>query len=137
MENLHLAESSGRKREAPKRTCSLYHIVRAKRLLVLSFVQSTALGCLGSAVTAGSDHENASCCVRCSLAWVHRVSQVPCLQAWLQPLSVVDWKILQEYCLQALICAGRWTRPDSSVINAHLSWDWIKFPAKSPHLLCL
>ena len=114
MENLHLAESSGRKREAPKRTCSLYHIVHAKRLLVSPFVQSTALG---STVIAGSDREDTSCRVRRSLAWVHRVSQIPCLQAWLQPLSVVDWKSLYEYCLQALFRAGRWTRPDSSAIN--------------------
>lgn len=34
-----------------------------------------------------------------------------------QPLSVVDWKSLQEYCLQTLFRAGRWTHLDSSVIN--------------------
>lgn len=116
MENLHLTKSSGRKREAPERTCSLYHTVHTKRLLVYS-VQSTALACLGSTVTAGSDHEDTSWHVRCSLAWVHRVSHIPCLQACLQPLNVVDWKSLQEYCLQALFHAGRWTHPHSSVIN--------------------
>ena len=117
MWHLHIAESSGRKREAPKRTCSLYDIVHAKRLLVSSFVQSAALGCLGSTVIAGSDREGRSCCVRRSLVWVQSASQIPCLQAWLQLLSVVNWKSLQEYCLQALFRAGRLTHPDSSVIN--------------------
>lgn len=117
MENLHLAESSGRKKEVPQRTCSLYHTVHAKRLLVSSFVRSTALGRLGSTVIAGSNREDTSSCVRLRLARVHRVSQMPCLQAWLQPRSVVDWNSLQEYCFQALFRAGRWARPDSSVIN--------------------
>lgn len=117
MENLHLAESSGRKREAPKRTWSLYHIVHTKRLLVSSFVQSTAQDCLDSPVIAGPSCEDPAFRVRRSLAWVCRVSQVPCLRVWLQPLSLVGWKSLQECCLQALFCAGRWTHPDSSVIN--------------------
>lgn len=81
MEDLPLAESSGRKREAPERTWSLYHIVHAKRVLVSWFVQSTALGCLGSTVIAGSDREDTSCRVGHRLARVHRVSQIPCFQA--------------------------------------------------------
>lgn len=136
MENLRLAESSGRKREAPKRTWSPYHIVHTKRLLVSSFVQSTAQDCLGSAVTAGPNREDPAFGVRRSLAWVCRVSQVPCIQAWLQPLSLVDWKSLQECCLQALFCAGRWMCPDPSVINTpELGLDQVD--QKITCLLCL
>lgn len=46
------------------------------------------------------------CHTRHSLAWVHRVSEIPGLQAWLLPLRVVDGDSFQEYCLQALFCAG-------------------------------
>lgn len=100
------------KEPAPRITLSM---LRGYWFHCLCSQQLWAVCC--STVIAGSDREDTSCRVRHSLARVHRVSQIPCLQAWLQPLSVVDWKILQGYCLQALFCAGRWTRPDSSVIN--------------------
>lgn len=76
------------------------------------------------------------CHTRQSLAWVHRVSQIPGLQAWLLPLRVVDGDSLHEYCLQALFCASGeqvWI----PVWLTHLSWVWTKFSEKSPCSLCL
>lgn len=117
---MNLTESSSRKREAPKRTCSLYHVVCAKRLLVSLFVQSM---CLGSTVIVESMSDTAwHGCPGCHRFLVSRLGY----SHWV----LWFWRT----------CRNIASRLCSVLVGGHVQipvWDWTKFPEKSPRFPCL
>lgn len=114
---MNLTESS-RKREAPKRTCSLYHVFYAKRLVVSLFVQSV---CLGSTVESMSD-----------ITW-HGCTG--CHRFLVSRLGYSHWVLWS-----GRTCRNIASRLCSVLVGGHVQipvWDWTKFPEKSPSLPCL